>query len=598
MRANILQRRIFALVAARRAAGKPCFIIGLKPRKRGFSTAVSAIHYTTVASQQAEGVIVGNKLETSATIYNMLATFAQNDPLALQGKWSSGVKVQAETCSWQHGSKVAQSTAIGRDSIRGQTPQIAHGSEVAHWQDEEGVFLALMNAIPDDTNVFVCLESTPAGRAGAFYQRWKDARWPAPTECPIGQADYWKKWAVKCPDQPDAIFAEWEFVRVFAAWFEFDEAALTLDDLQRKHLQATLDEKSWYHGEKALIEAYGNVGPDGKTRLGTEVEGVDVWQQLAWRRYIIKSKCNSDPLQFDQEYPRDPESCFLASGRAVFDSDALEHYAAEAREPEFGTLNSNLPEGAIDRDGERATWRRTASEDALFWVWEHPRIGCRYLIVLDTAEGEDQTGGKDPDRHSCLVIRHAYRAADGSYFRARVVARIRPPCRVPITTLVEWVQLLHLYYQALVIPEMNSSGLAYITGARMRGTPIWKRKDFNPRSGKKEEKMGWRTTDSPDYGGIRTVIIENLASILRERLLDLQCAHVAHELGVFVDKNGRKEAASGEHDDDVMALAIGLYNLDAATAFAQEIVPRVMPADLRALTEGQSTLDRGRAHYW
>lgn len=598
-RSNILQRRIFALQKARRAAGKACYAVGLKPRKKGFSTAVAALHYTTMAGQPCEGVIVGNKLETSDTVYRMVALFAERDRLAKEGEWSSNVKVGAESMKWLHNSTLTLSTAHGKESIRGQTPQFVHGTEVAHWEQEDDVFLAVMNAVPDDPNVSVWLESTPKGRGGAFHSHWQGARWPTPEECPPEDAEYWKQWEAKCPDQPEAFFAEWEFVRVFAAWFEFEEAALKLTQEQKLHIQATLDEKAWYHGERSLIEAYGqkNAATD-VTRLGRVVVESDIWEQLAWRRMTIQKKCKSDPLKFDQEYPRDPHSCFLASGRPVFDGDALEHYAATIITPEFGMLDSNIASEQTDKGGEAVTWRLQHREDAIFSRWEAPRIGCRYLIVLDTAEGSDQAGGRDPDRHSCLVLRRAYTGTDGVPHVARVVARIRPPCNVPIHVLVEWVHRLHLHYGALVIVEMNSSGLAYITGARMRGTPLWKRVDPNPRSGKKEEKLGWRTTDTADYGGLRTAVIDRLGEILRDRALDVHCAQIVHELGCFVDKHGRKEAESGEHDDDVLALAIGMYKIDAALVYAEAAVERTMPGDLRAILEGVDHAQGLNAHKW
>lgn len=599
-RANVLQRRIFALAHARRAAGRPCFAIGLKPRKRGFSTGVGALNYHELAGHAYESVIVGNKLETSETVFRMVALYADRDDFAKQGRWSSVHRPTSERVSWQHGAMLSQSTAKSGESIRGQTPQFVHGTEVAHWEQEDEVFLALMNAVPDDPNVSVWLESTPKGRGGEFYNRWQKARWPKPEECPESDQDYWRAWEVKCPDQPDAMFAEWEFVRVFAAWFEFDEAVIKLDDAQRKHIQTTLDAKSWYHGEKALIEVYGQMDPaTGKQRLGNQAANTDVWEQLAWRRMTITSKCGSDPAQFDQEYPKDPHSCFLASGRPVFDSDAIEHYTSEAMEPEYGTLDTNLPEGPVDEwFQEKATWRRVERDDAIFWRWEPPRIGCAYLIVIDTAEGDDQAGGRDPDRHSVLVLRRGFFNKEGVWHKPRLVCRVRPPCQVPIHVLVEWAHRLHLYYGALVIPEMNNSGLAYITGAKIRGTPIWKRTEWNPRDGKEEHKFGWRTTDNQDYSGVRTLIIDNLGGVLRNRAMDLNCGSVVHELGVFVNKSGRKEAEKGEHDDDVLALAIGLYKIDAATEYCELPVERVMPKDLADSLKNGREQQKGAAHFW
>lgn len=583
-RMNILQRRINALYVARRRKNRACYAIGLKPRKRGFSTMVAALHYTELSKNGFNACIVGNKLETSDTVFRMMRTYQDNDDLVKAGKWGSPAKWTTEKASWEHGSTLAQSTAMNGESIRGQTQQLLHGTEVAHWQNADTVLLALMNAVPDDPSASVWLESTPNGTGNAFHKTWEGARWPAPDECP-DRREYWRYWATDCPDNPNSIFAEHEFVRVFAAWFEFDEAVMELTDEQRAHIMATLDDRAWYQGERELITKYGNTREsDGAQRLGLEIEEGDVWDQLAWRRATIKKKCGGDPKKFDQEYPRDPASCFLASGSPVFDTDAVAEYAASARgiAPEYGSLQ-------LSRDQVRAVFIPAAKDTASFQVWEKPKKGCSYLISVDTAEGEDQTKGEDPDRHSVLVWRRAYVDGNRVNWKPRLVARIPSPCQVPIPALVELVKLLHLYYgRAVCIPEMNSSGLAFLLLAQKVGITIWKRKDFDPKSGKTEERLGWRTTDGADYGGLRTLIIENLALTLRNRGVHIACENVIHELGKFVRNEGRMQAAQNEHDDDVLSTAIGLYNLDAATVFEEPVVERQLPPDLQALEDGQS----------
>lgn len=597
VKANVLQRRIFALYNSRRKQGKPVYMVGLKPRKRGFSTAVAAITHTMLCNRNTDAVIVGNKLETSATVFGMHRIYANHDEFIKDGQWGSKFKDTSETISFEHGSKLSQSTAKNGDSVRGQTPNAVAGTEVAFWENGEEVLLALLNAVPDDPGVFVSLESTPNGQGGAFHGRWQGARWPKSNECPSGQEDYWKQWEALCPDQPDAMFNEQEFVRVFAAWYEFEEAAMRLDDEQKAHIRATLDEKAWYDGEKALIKAYGNEF-EGHQRLGREVTGFDVWEQLAWRRMTIKSKCGSDPKNFQQEYPSDPASCFAASGNPVFDSDSIAQYQTQVMTPVCGALESNIASDNRDKTHERAIWRPTDPDDAIIYRWEEPKIGCSYLISVDTMEGEDQSGGKDPDRHSVLVWRRAYIDSNGVRYKTRLVARLRPPCQVPLHVLVEWVHMLSLYYgRALVIPEMNSSGLAYLVAAQIRGTPIWKRIEQNHRSGKKEEKFGWRTTDGADYTGLRTQVLNHLHKCLREESIDVHCSNLVHEIASFV-KNGRKmEAGVGSHDDDVMSAAIGLFNIDAATTYGEEMVLRRMPKDLEDALNSQRA-EIGGAMVW
>ncbi len=586
-RLNILQRRILAVHMARRARNLPVRGIGLKPRKRGFSTMVSAIHYTELQKHSYEACIVGNKLETSDTVFRMMKVYHEQDEIAKEGKWGGAAKWNSERAVFEHGSLLAQSSAMNGESIRGQTPQLLHGTEVGHWQRDAEVLLALLNAVPDDPSTSVWLESTPNGDTNAFAVTWKGARWPTDDECPDGAA-YWRYFESDCPDTPDCVGDHYAFIRVFAAWFEFEEVfTQRLTDDEKAQIQATLDDRSWYKGEHDLIKKYGNIREsNGVMRLGLEVETADVWEQLAWRRSMIRNKCKFNPKKFDQEYPSDPASCFLASGNPVFDSDAVADYKAASRNvsPDHGTIELN-------RDESRATWKPCGPDMSLFWRWETPKLGCSYLIVVDPAVGEDQTSGSDPDRHSVLVLRRGYRDNNGTLYKPRVVARIAPPCRVPLNTLVEWTYRLYLYYgRCVVLPEMNNSGLAFIIGAQAKNMSIWKRQEFDPSTGKKEAKLGWKTTDTADYGGVRTLIIDTLSGILRERELDCACPHIAHEMGVFVVEDGKSQAASGEHDDDILALAIGMYNIDQATMFAEPVVQRLLPRDLLEDDTGDNML--------
>ena len=76
---NVLQRRINALYVCKFLAQKPCWGIGVKPRKRGFSTMVAALHYSQLNNFAHDGIIIGDKLETSDIVFRMIAYFAETD---------------------------------------------------------------------------------------------------------------------------------------------------------------------------------------------------------------------------------------------------------------------------------------------------------------------------------------------------------------------------------------------------------------------------------------------------------------------------------------------------------------------------------------
>jgi hypothetical protein len=144
-RVNVLQRRIEAAYIEAQITQRPLRTIGLKPRKRGYSTMVAAIHHAQINNFQHEGVIIGNKLDTSDTVFRMMSFFAKHDEF--RPRWGSAFTETTERITYQHGARVIQDTAKNGESIRGMTPQFIHGTEMAHWENADEVLVALLNAI-------------------------------------------------------------------------------------------------------------------------------------------------------------------------------------------------------------------------------------------------------------------------------------------------------------------------------------------------------------------------------------------------------------------------------------------------------------------
>jgi hypothetical protein len=588
---NILQRRFNALYVSRFLAGKPLRGILVKPRKRGASTVVGGAHYHQLMNFRHEGVIIGDKLDTSDIVFRMMQNYAETD--GYRGQWGSDYTSTTEEMKWEHGSVLRQATARGKATVRGLTPQFIHGTEAAHWENPEETMDAALNAIPDSGFNVVLLESTPFGAEGPFFNTWKGGRWPKAEESPGGKL-YWKKWESLCPDQPpDASgLSESYFVRIFAAWYEFEDSHIRLTPEQKQEMERTLDAESWYAGEKKLMDLYLTDGPKGP-RLGDEVVDCDVWEQLAWRRVTIKTKCRSSVRIFQEEHPDDPHSCFTSSGRQVFDDDALTHIQLLCRK--------NVDTGNVDDSKERAIWSTTGHDGATIHRWEPPKIGCRYLMSVDLAEGEDQTKGDDPDAHSALVWRDEYLDHNQVLWPIKLAARVRYGNRMPMIPFARLARALSSYYgNCMIIPEMNNSGMAFITALRAMTDkpcpPIWQRKERDPHSGIERAWDGWRTTDRAEYGGVRSTIIWHFHELIRNKKVEICCPHYHSELASFVDKKGRMEAGSG-HDDDVISGCIGVYNIGSATTYSLAETQRFIPPEIAALEKLSEHTD-GLAMKW
>tara|TARA_R110000824_G_scaffold247940_2_gene437016 strand:- start:660 stop:2546 length:1887 start_codon:yes stop_codon:yes gene_type:complete len=591
---NVLQRRIDAIYTARKIAGKPCRIIGLKPRKKGFSTMAAAHVYHQCRQYPHEAVLMGDKEDTSGTVFRMISHYLETD----QFVWDSDVEhAGLDEIRLSNRALIKMSTAKSRSNIRGMTPQYIHGTEVAHWEAAEVVLLGLMNAIPDIGFNCVVLESTPKGNSGAFFETWQGARWPRPDECPDERL-YWKQWESMSPDNPPTIgAADADFVRVFAAWFEFEDSYIRLNEEEKGQVQDTLDSEPWHVGEQELIETYAVEREDGTLVLGDEVEDADVWEQLAWRRSTIRNKCKRDKNNMDQEYPRDPESCFLASGKKYFDVDAIR--TLRSRIPEYRSIFGNLKASGA----KEATFFPGKDSSSMFRIFEPPSHGFRYLLVVDPMTGADQTeGADDPDRHSALMLRSPYRDGDGVVHKGKVAARLDFPSTLPIYSLAENVDLLSRYYgRCVVCPEVNNSGLALIVALKGIGCPIWQRTHIlDKANGVSVMKDGWQTTDTAGRGGVRSLILDALHEALREDLIEIPCPNIVHELSIFIrSANGKLEAPKGEHDDDVLALAIGWYNIDSGSIYQIDKATRKLPKEFKHLIDGAQDGDDGRgAHRW
>ena len=535
-KANEYQRKIVAVYRRCQEMEIPCRIVALKPRQKGSSTISVGLIYTHLRNFVCNAMLVGNKDKTTQNLMGMLKRYNDRDKFP----WENSGKVTAEGGRWSHESKVTSETAGGSDPGRSGTFQVLLGSEVAHWAGD-GVRSAtlilngLLNCVPFIRDTLIILESTAKGASGEFYEKYQGG---------VYYEDFMSG------KQTNG------YVRIFSPWYEFADSEDNLSAGQRTELQANLTKE-----EVDLLEKY-------NLRLG----------HIAFRRRMIRDECSGDPRLFDQEYPSNDEDCFLTSGQQRFDAEGIRALdrLVRSKAPANGMLEVNRRDGNV-------IWRDTDANEAVFWCWEAPKDGCAYLLAADTMTGEQATG-KDPDCHSVGVIRAPY-VSGGLQRRAALVARIAPPCRFDIDILADMlVRLSRWYGDCLIIPEVNGPGLALIQELKhIDGLNLYRREELDKQTSTLTEILGWQTKDGAAKTGNRSMLIEKLASIIREQEIDVWCPHVLSELKTFVTINGKAQASPGKHDDDVLMLGIGMYCLSGATVKVLMEVPRELPGDLKQL---------------
>lgn len=233
-------------------------------------------------------------------------------------------------------------------------------------------------------------------------------------------------------------------------------------------------------------------------------------EQIAFRRSIQK--------QFGkrarEEFAEDAASCFLASGDTFFNLDGI-----DAR------LKS-LPKPLEVRDGRRLE---------IYWPVQPRDAKGRtreYIVAVDPAGG-----GSEGDYAAIQVVdREAGWQCAEWYGKAT-------PREIAMTAAA----LSNEYNQALLVVERNNHGHAVL--AYLENVAKYERV-YRDEHG----SAGWLTT-----AVTRPAMLENLAEIVEGSPELIGSRRLLDECRTFVrHRNGNVAAASGAHDDAIMALAIAL----------------------------------------
>lgn len=227
----------------------------LKSRQLGFSTLIQAGFFHDAVTTTCRTLTLAHVDETTQALRRMADFFYNNIPAPFPKPLRMYANASITTYA-DTNSESAIGTAGGQGVGRGFTFSKAHLSEVAFWKDARTVIAGLMQAIPDRGSIVI--ESTPNGQSGYFYDTCMEA-----------------------------LRGEGEWRLHFYPWWWADEYALPLERGERLILT---DE------EQALARQQGLSLP-----------------QIKWRRHKMAELKDL----FLQEYPEDPQTCFLSNDAAA-----------------------------------------------------------------------------------------------------------------------------------------------------------------------------------------------------------------------------------------------------------------------------------------
>lgn len=417
--------------------------IVLKARQMGLSTWIAGRFFLKTITQPGTLTLeVAHTQEAAEDLFRMVHRFYAGLPERLREGALKTSRANVRSLVFPKiDCEYRVETAGDPNAGRGLTVQNLHCSEVARWSRAGADVLAGLRASLPAGGEVV-LESTANGAYGCFYDEWMHA----------GETGY---------------------VRHFFPWW------VEAEYVSGSGGSGTLDE-----AEQKLVHTFGlSVG------------------QIAFRRGIQK--------QFGrlraQEYPENPDECFLSSGACVFDMEAIDRRIGEVPEPITRRWN-----GALE-------------------VWYPPLPGKEYLLAVDPAGG-----GMDGDYCAMQVIEKGT-GLQCAEFQGKIGL---------LEIAQRATELAAEYNQALLIVERNNHGHAVLIYLRSVYTEarIYAHNGLD----------GWLTTSLT-----RPALLDGFGRVLLENAEVINSRRLLRECRTFVrDAGGRIEAAPGEHDDCLMAMGL------------------------------------------
>lgn len=505
------QRKIQAAIDAQRAAHQPVRVVVLKNRKHGTSTFGLGYAYQYASTRSyVNAVVMAHKVELTEEFLQVVSDFYYNDTRRDLGLWPATQKSNRRELIFGNPDPRTRGENPGlRSTIRitssdsdepgmGSTIHFLLASEAARWKNPAAT-RAAFNAMSNDEDSVIIMESTAFGIGGMFHETWQRA-----------------------------VAGENEYRPVFLSWLEDERLRLPLSDEERARWDWTSPEERNY----------------------AELWGLSL-EQAKWRRMHLASPAMFVPGQtpeevFDQEYPASADLAFIGSGRNFFlVSSLVSHRKGPSGErPPVARyeIDSRLPlEQRNAHNKFKVEVVLTPQHYGPLCVWKPPVEGREYIVAADVAKGVS-TG----DNHVATVLDRAdldfVCTWKGNHVSTRRFGQI--------ASLIAW-----WYNTATLAIENNHYGLAAVEEAKRILYPRqWYHVDVQREGEDPQDRIGWCTTEAT-----RGYMLTYLEHELRGGAIGIHDRDFFEEALVFVrNEAGKPVAMVGKHDDHVIGHAIGL----------------------------------------
>ena len=497
---NIAQRMLHKTIeTVQLANGYPVRIIILKARRQGMSTYSEGRFFHEINNRaHVNAVVASADIVSTNKVFKMAKMFQKSMPRGVQKETDFSNRKEI-VYSEPHGSAFIAQTAGTEVLGRGGQNHYFHATEFAFWKDAKTQFGGAMQEVPDKDSM-VIIESTANGIGGAYHDMYWQAK------------DDWK-----FSNSPG------NFLPIFLPWYIFPDyrrkIPVDMDFVAGKPHASNIPGE-WLEIEKEMVKRF---------NLTKE--------QLYWRRWAIKNKCQNDLNLFQQEYPWCDSVAFNATGRNVFLHSKLD--SVECKDGRTALLiiqGDRIQAEPVDR--QRNCWQ----------IWKKPQKGHSYAIGIDTMEGTQS----DPDDPKSNYDYHAMSVFDRDTGEIAAIYLGRggqSDVGHQAVLAAKW------YNSAWIAPELPM-GMVVLDVLKESGYDrIYQRqKADEQRIVDDGLNLGWKTTILT-----RPKMVDNFKTAFNEGDITIYSQDLLDEMKTLVyDKTGTPRHRPGKHDDLLFASMIAL----------------------------------------
>jgi hypothetical protein len=332
-----------------------------------------------------------------------------------------------------------------------------HVSECAFMKDQSKLN-ATLQAVPIQTGK-VTIETTPNGMGNHFYDMWSDT---------------------------DSVYS-----KLFFPWYLYPDYALPV----HSKIELSDEEKIFVAKAKKLFNV--KITPE----------------QIMFRRFkkseLRLGNGDGKRVTFEQEYPEDDQTCFLASGNAVIDLMVVKDMINNAQKP--------------------------VTDKGWLKVFDPYQKNTLYCMGADTSEGV----GGDFSVGVVMDIK-----------KRKVVAKIRGQWK-PSEFAKKLYDLGEMYkantgqWPELAVERNNHGHAVILALSEIHNYPnMYQHTD---------EKLGWKTDSIT-----RPIMLNTFINAVDERQIEIHDLDILNECLSFINNEGKLEASEGKHDDCIIASSICL----------------------------------------